>query len=158
MIDLAEIPPSLVHPNSYSLNHCPPESTQPVVSEPLIQVERTGSEFEKFSPILPWLKPTLLLGGNLSSLSNSAENKGQVSLEEAGRWPSGSGKVVARLGRRSWLMWVHGQRPAQARTLNGISKCPGFLGTKMVVPTEQEGWEEPWHLEDGRMAVSTYVQ
>lgn len=61
--------------------------------------------------------------------------------------------VLANVGSRT-----EGQRPAQARTLNGISKCPGFLGTKMVVPTEQEGWEEPWHLEDGRMAVSTYVQ
>lgn len=62
LIDLAEIPPSLVHPNGYSLNHCSAVQTA-VVSESLIQVERTGSESQKFSPILPWLKPTLLLGG-----------------------------------------------------------------------------------------------
>lgn len=32
------------------------------------------------------------------------------------------------------------------------------MGTKTGFANRTGGWEEPWHLENGRRTVSTYVQ
>lgn len=57
--------------------------TNTLVSEPLTRVNLTGSESQKFSLILPWLKHTLRLGGISSLFQALVENKGRLSPEEA---------------------------------------------------------------------------